>query len=43
MEMIDVGQIDYKDKKVAIIYNPAAGKKVDNRLIISKILTENKI
>jgi len=40
--MIDVGKIKY-EKKIAIIYNPKAGRKNSIKEKICKRLTENKI
>jgi hypothetical protein len=41
-EMIDVGKMKY-EKKLAIVYNPAAGKKKSIKNKISKRLKENNI
>ena len=35
--MIDIGQVNY-DKKIALIYNPASGKKSDKREQITEAL-----
>jgi len=40
--MIDVGQIIY-DKKIAIVYNPNAGRKVEYKSRISEKLNEFNI
>ena len=40
--MIDVGQLNY-DKKIAIVYNPNSGRKVDCKTRISEKLDEFNI
>lgn len=40
--MIDVGQVDYS-KKVAIIYNPNSGRRINRKRQISEILQQNDI
>jgi diacylglycerol kinase family enzyme len=40
--MIDVGQLEYH-KKIAIVYNPNSGRKMDQRTKISAKLDEYNI